>query len=84
MNNAKKSGNVDCGSRKVESHLVSYNVYSFVAVVVVTRPLPFRRMGAWRKTLEPQKLGNSPGSGPKVVKRQRVAKESVAGQCRMR
>ena len=35
----------------------------------------FRGMGAWRKTMEPQKPGNSPGSGPEVVKRQRVAKE---------
>ena len=28
-------------------------------------PNPFRGMGAWRKTMEPQKQGNSPGSGPK-------------------
>ena len=32
-------------------------------------PDPFRGMGAWRKTMEPQKPGNSPGSGPEVVKR---------------
>ena len=38
-------------------------------------PDPFRGMGAWRETMEPQKPGNYPGSGPKVVKRQRVAKE---------
>ena len=38
-------------------------------------PDPFRGMGAWRKTMEPQKPGNSPGSGPEVIKRQRVAKE---------
>ena len=38
-------------------------------------PDPFRGMGTWRKTMEPQKPGNSPGSGPEVVKRQRVAKE---------
>ena len=38
-------------------------------------PDPFRGMGAWRKTMEPQKPGNSPGSGPEVVERQRVAKE---------
>ena len=30
---------------------------------------PFRGMGAWRKTMEPQKPGNSPGSGREVVKR---------------
>ena len=28
--------------------------------------------------MEPQKPGNSPGSGPEVVKRQRVAKQSAA------
>ena len=38
-------------------------------------PDPFRGMGAWRKTMEPHKPGNSPGSGPEVIKRQRVAKE---------
>ena len=32
-------------------------------------------MRAWRETMEPQKLGNSLGSGPEVVERQRVAKE---------
>ena len=45
---------------------------------------PFRGMWAWRKAMGPQKPGNSPGPGPEVVERQRVAKESVAGQCRMR
>ena len=45
-------------------------------------PDPFRGMGAWRKTMEPQKPGNSPGSGPEVVKRQRVAKERVAQRVR--
>ena len=35
-------------------------------------------MGAWRKTMEPQKPDNFPGSGPEVVKRQRVAKEQAA------
>ena len=38
--------------------------------------------------MEPQRQGNSPGSGPEVVEtesRQRVSgAESVAGQCRMR
>ena len=28
--------------------------------------------------MEPQQLGNSPGPGPKVVERQRVAKEQAA------
>ena len=38
-------------------------------------PDPFQGVGAWQKTIEPQKLGNSLGPGPEVVKRQRVAKE---------
>ena len=38
-------------------------------------PDPFRGMGAWPKTIEPQKPGNSPESEPEVVQRQRVAKE---------
>ena len=45
-------------------------------------PDPFQGMGAWRKTIEPQKPGNSPGSGPEVVNRQRVAKESAAQRVR--
>ena len=32
--------------------------------------------------MEPQKPGNSPGPGPKVVKRQRVAKEQAAQRVR--
>ena len=39
-------------------------------------------MGGWWKTVEPQKPGNSPGSGPEVVQRQRVAKERVAQRVR--
>ena len=35
----------------------------------------FRGIGAWQKTMEPQKPGNCPGSEPEVVERQRVAKE---------
>ena len=32
--------------------------------------------------MEPQKQGNSPGSGPEVVERQRVAKEQAAQRVR--
>ena len=39
-------------------------------------------MGAWRKTKEPQKPGNSPGSGPKVIERQRITKEGAAQRVR--
>ena len=45
-------------------------------------PDPFRGMGASRKTMEPQKLSNSPGPGPEVVKRQRIAKERAAQRIR--
>ena len=43
---------------------------------------PFRGTGTWPKTMEPQKLGNSPGPGPEVVERQRVAKEQAAQRVR--
>ena len=45
-------------------------------------PDPFRGMGAWRMTMEPQKPGNSPRSGPEVIERQRVAKEWAAQRVR--
>ena len=45
-------------------------------------PDPFRGMGAWRKTIEPQKPGNFPRPGLEVVKRQRVAKERAAQRVR--
>ena len=45
-------------------------------------PDPFWGMGAWRNTIEPQKPGNSPRSGPEVVQRQRVAKEWAAQRVR--
>ena len=57
-------------------------------LLLFTRPLP--RDGSWRETMEPQKPGNFPGSGPEVIERQRESpkserrKEFVAGQCRMR
>ena len=39
-------------------------------------------MGAWRKTIEPHQPGNSPGSGPEVVEKQRVAKKLAAQRVR--
>ena len=41
-------------------------------------PAPFRGMGAWQKTMQPQKPGNSPGPGLEAVKTQRVAKKQAA------
>ena len=32
--------------------------------------------------MEPQKLGNSPGPGPEVVERQKIAKERAAQRAR--
>ena len=40
-------------------------------------PDPFRVLGAWGNTVVPQKPGNSPGSGPEVVKRQ--SRQRVSG-----
>ena len=45
-------------------------------------PHPLRGMGAWRKTMEPQKQGNFPGPGPEIVERQRVVKERAAQRVR--
>ena len=35
-------------------------------------------MGAWRKTIEPQKPDNSPGNEPEVVEKQRVVRDQAA------
>ena len=35
-------------------------------------------MGAWRKIMEPQKPGNSPGPGPEVKEKPSVVKERAA------
>ena len=40
--------------------------------------------GATEEAGNPQKSGNSPGPGPEVVERKRIAKESVAGRCRIK
>ena len=47
-------------------------LFSPTVLLVVGYPTPSE---GWRKTIEPQKPGNSPRSGPEVVQRQRVAKE---------
>ena len=52
--------------------------FLFPMLLLLLLPDPFPGMGAWRKTMEPMKPGNSPGSGPEVVKRQIVAKERGA------
>ena len=45
-------------------------------------PDPFRGMGTWWKTMEPQKPNNSPRPGPEVVKKQRVSEERAAQRVR--
>ena len=50
--------------------------------LLYTRSLP--RDGGMAGDHGAPEAGQPPGSGPEVVKRQRVAKESIAGQCRMR
>ena len=37
-------------------------------------PTPSEGLGAWRKTIESHKAGNSPGLGPEVIERQKVTK----------
>ena len=61
----------------VESMSVQKRYHDFLLL-----PDPFRRMGAWRKTMESQKPGNCQRPGPEVVKKQRVAKERAAQKVR--
>ena len=56
--------------------------FSDVGEMLLLLPDPFRWMGTWRKTMEPQKPGNSPRPGPEVVERQRVAKGRAAQRVR--
>ena len=39
-------------------------------------------MGGWRKTLEPQKSGNSTGPGTEFVERQKIAEERATQRVR--
>ena len=60
-----------------------WNLSTFAMFCCCCRlPDPFRGMGAWRMTMEPQNPGNSPGSGPEVVQKQRVSKEWAAQRVR--
>ena len=51
-------------------------------LLLLLLPDPFRGMGAWPKTMQPQMPGNSTGHGPEVVKRQRVPKERATQRVR--
>ena len=52
------------------------------ADALLLSPDPFEAMEAWRKTMKPKKLGNSPESETEVVKTPRVAKERAAQRVR--
>ena len=71
----KLSDRLSLGTFVVKSRVQTYVQASVIINKCCWLPDPFGGIGAWRKTMEPQKLGNSPGSGPEVVKKQRVAKE---------
>ena len=65
------------------------NINKLFMALMLLLPNPFREMGVWRKTMESQKLGNSPGPGPKVIETKKLPKserhkQSVVGQSRMR
>ena len=64
---------------------------AFIAIAIfLLLPDPLRKMGAWRKTMEPQNPGNSPWTltrGRRETKSRAKSerrKESVAGQGRMK
>ena len=61
--------------------LVGLTVFFLIVRVVVVTQL-FPRNGGMRKTMEPQKPGNSSGPVPEVVERQRVAKERAVQRVR--
>ena len=73
----KKLVNIDAPN---QSNTIYINRIIFISDVVplLLLPDPFRGMTTWRLTMEPQKPGNSPRSGPEVAQRQRVAKERAA------
>ena len=45
-------------------------------------PDPFPRMGAWRKTMEPQKPSNFTGCRPEIIERHRVVKKQAVQRVR--
>ena len=51
-------------------------------VAVVDYPTPSKGWGQGQKTMEPQKLSNSPEPGPKIVQKRRVAKEQAVQNVR--
>ena len=53
-----------------------------ILLLLLMLPDLFPRMGAWREIKQSQKSDNSPDPGPKIVKRQRVAKEREAPSIR--
>ena len=49
---------------------------TIIVKILFFSPHPFRGMGAWRKTINSQKPGNSPAPGTEVVKRDRESPKS--------
>ena len=47
-------------------------------LLLLLLPGPLEGLGAWQKTMKPQKPGNSPGPGLEVAQRKMVVKERVA------
>ena len=62
--------------------ILSFELIAILTCCCCCLPDPFRGVGAWQETIEPQKPSNSPGSGPEIVERQRVAKERAAQRVR--
>ena len=64
---------------RIKALNIKIATYDFLLLLL---PDPFRGMGAWWKTMEPQNSGNSPGPGPEVVEKRRVAKQRAAQRVR--
>ena len=55
---------------------------SVISILMLLLLDPFRGMGAWRKTFEPQKPGNSQGPGPEIVESRIIVKERAVQRVR--
>ena len=56
--------------------------FHFLQQSFLLLPDPFREMGGWRETMEPQKAGSSLRPGPKVVEKKEVGRiQCTSGGC---
>ena len=69
-------------SKIVKRTNIKLGAIHHLILLLLLLPDPFRGLRAQKKIMEPQKPGNSPGPGPEVVERQRIANERVVQRVR--